>query len=118
MCYWRRIGPMLSSITPVWPAIVHLAGADDLLIVRSATDWATLNDTAFALEHEDDRLIDSASHTFRAGDNTLTPCGLAELDEVVDLIRAHLADEGHCCVAKFGARSVEDAIAALVAMPL
>ena len=107
---------MLLPKTIAWPAIIHSVGADDLLIAHSASHWSALKDAECVLEHEDDRLIDSTGQTFRTHDDTLLCCGLAELDEVVDLIRAHLADEGHCCVAKFGARSVEGAIAALAAM--
>jgi hypothetical protein len=40
-----------------------------------------------------------------------SPVGTATLAEVVDLVRAHAVGTGSCCIAKFDAASVAEAIA-------
>ena len=100
-----------------WPALLQCVGSDELTVFHSESEWDDYAPIALGQSHSEDRLIDSLGRCFRVDDAALSECGQCDLSEVISLIRAHLADQGHCCVTKFGARSVADAIDMLAAMP-
>jgi hypothetical protein len=62
-----------------------------------------------------DRLVDSAGQVYRLlpgkGDLTIEACAeVLALDQVLTLVRSHACVQGSCCVAKLGARSIDEAI--------
>ncbi len=96
-----------------WPAVIQVRGDDELRFIGSAIEWEQCcldADVSIA-----DRLIDARGCIFglvsRAG--RLQPAvasGCLTLAQVLVLVRAHVALQGSCCVAKLGARSIIDAL--------
>lgn len=102
-----------------WPAIVKYAGAAELTYVASQTIWDADAHLHGARYEQGDVLIDSNGgiYAFLNGPKHLaTPIATgqsARLEEVLDMVRAHAAQAGACCVAKFYAASIREAIEAV-----
>lgn len=97
-----------------WPAIIKLHADDELIFVADAAQL--ISDDALKHMHvqEQDRLIDSNGAVYRiskAPTITLVKKDLVQsLDDVEGLLRLHLSNNGTCCVAKFYAPSIREAI--------
>ncbi len=97
-----------------WPAIIKLHADDELIFVPGAVQFA--GDVAHQLTHlqAQDRLIDSSGAVYHISNRSaleLIPVGvILSLDEVEDLLRLHLSSNGTCCVSKFYAPSIHEAI--------
>lgn len=102
-----------------WPAFLHLTGDAELQVVHDRNMWEQDPHLHAAHYLPTDVLIDSAGNRYAlkrlSGKQvTLETTGqAATLQEVIHLIRAHEEQQGSCCVAKFLAPSIRDAIAAL-----
>lgn len=102
-----------------WPAIIHYAGQHELAYVRDAAAWNNDPHLHACTYVDADRLIDSEGNIYKltaATDGLVTPQPTDEhvsLQVVIALIRAHEAALGTCCVAKFHASSIREAIASL-----
>ncbi len=98
----------------VWPAIIKLNGDDELIYIANADQFSqdkTLKHTQF---HSKDRMIDSLGSVYSVIKNsklslTRTSDRLS-LEQIEVLLQRHLSNHGTCCVAKFHANSIEDAI--------
>ncbi len=99
----------------VWPAIVKYAGSDELAYVASEQDWTGDPHLSRYRYETGDKLIDSGGRVYRlpyrGGRTIAKPAGEVTTEAVVDLVRAHAAQTGSCCIAKFGAVTVAEAIA-------
>lgn len=97
-----------------WPAIIKLDGDDELIHVTDADQF--IDDSALQQTHfrEQDTLIDSSGSVYRISNInslTLTPTNeWMTLEEIEKLLQLHLSNQGTCCVAKFHANSVNEAI--------
>ncbi|MCB4810958.1 DUF4144 domain-containing protein [Methylovorus menthalis] len=100
-----------------WPAILQFDGQPELAYIGSLAEWQAASDLQLHIYHARDRLIDADGAIY-----TLTPRAQhrvspqpssqsLSLDEVLELVRAHLAREGHACIAKLYAPSIAAAIA-------
>ncbi|WP_020681411.1 DUF4144 family protein [Marinobacterium rhizophilum] len=100
-----------------FPALVQYQHDDELGFVASKADWARMcaADEFNASLQPGDRLIDSAGQVYRLlpgkGGPRMDACAQAlTLNEVLVLVRNHASVQGNCCVAKLGARSIDEAI--------
>lgn len=102
-----------------WPAIIRYAGQAELAFVADQAAWNSDPDLHGARYEPDDVLIDSggAIHSlpsFAQGLPQPVSTGRqAALEEVIELVRAHAAQAGACCVAKFHAASIREAVRAV-----
>lgn len=119
----------MTNDTISWPALIRVANDADLLVVTSAapiTDpqWRADVGLCFGFTTNCDQacasqsleLIDSNGRVFavllKGTDSIeLLPSDrLYKLSEVVQLVQQHAALQGHCCVAKIAAGSIQQAI--------
>jgi hypothetical protein len=102
-----------------WPALLRLTGEAELLVVQDQAQWD--GDPHLHAVHylPTDVLIDAAGviHGLRRethGRIALQPTGqMVTLAQVIADVQAHAAQAGSCCVAKFSAASIREAIAAV-----
>lgn len=106
----------------LWPAIIQYAGQAELAYIHDQAQWdADQHLHAFNYQAAD-RLIDSSgkaySLTSRLHGRAAPEFNGANvsLDEAIQLIRAHVAQMRHCCIAKLSAGSIEQAILLLGAL--
>ena len=103
--------------SPQWPAIIEFTGQAELALIRDQSQWDSelqLHSSSF---RSHDRLIDSLGSVFNLSNKELLSSGKSiGLDELVRLIQAHASQNGECCVAKFSAISIAEAIQMLSAM--
>jgi hypothetical protein len=108
---------MTSSTSITWPAMLRLTGEAELAYLHDPADWERHVHGSNYLAT--DVLIDASGAIYtleRGTDGNLRPQATeksATLDEIVDAVRAHAAQMGSCCVAKFSATSIPEAIAAV-----
>jgi predicted NAD/FAD-binding protein len=108
---------MTSSTCITWPAMLRLTGEAELAYLHDQADWDMHAHGSHYLAT--DVLIDAAGAIYtleRGTDGNIRPQATgksAALDEVVDAVRGHAAQLGSCCVAKFSASSIPEAIAAV-----
>lgn len=99
-----------------WPAIIKLGGEDELIYLPdevSLLNHAHLQNLRF---QRDDYLYDSTGREFVVDEKLKDPRPSGRylsLEEIIQLLRRHAAQDGACCVAKLNARSIADAIALL-----
>ena len=102
-----------------WPAIIKLYADDELIFIPDAVQFAS--NVAFQLTHvqAQDRLIDCSGAVYHISNRPaleLAPTGvMLSLDEVEDLLRLHLSNNGTCCVSKFYAPSIREALVSVFA---
>ena len=102
-----------------WPAIIKLHGEDELIFIAGMASFAS--DTQLQTMHfqPHDLLIDSAGNTYKPVQSHPVTLARSEnvlsLDDVLVLLRAHLANDGSCCVSKFYAHTIAEAYAAAFA---
>ncbi|MEN8712467.1 MAG: DUF4144 family protein [Arenicellales bacterium] len=99
----------------LWPGIIKYSSDAELTYVCDQAAWD--NDTD--LHHFDfdvsDYLIDSTGNLFsltrREGKLVKPePSGRSmTLDDILDIVRAHAAQKGSCCIAKIYAPTIEEA---------
>jgi len=107
------------SRTVKWPAIIKLDADDELIFISDADEFA--NDTALRemqLQAQD-KLIDSTGAVFTISNRpaltlTVTDSQLS-LNAVENLLRLHLSNHGTCCVSKFHANSIREALMSVFA---
>ena len=114
---------MLQPASPVsiaWPAIIHYTGQDELAFVADQAHWD--HDPAWHRfqYRETDQLIDADGRICRLrnanGIALPVPTGrYASLHEIIDLVRMHAARTGDCCISKYFAPSIKEAILAVPA---
>jgi len=108
-----------------WPVLVRIGDDAELLTVGSAAQFADpqWRDTAglrpITVEgglNTGLEIIDSSGRVFNTAakdSDTIewhATKRIYSVEEVVRLVRCHAALQGHCCVAKIGARSIQDAV--------
>ncbi len=100
-----------------YPALLQYCNDDELDVVTGADDWERrcLAQSFIAGVQSGDRLIDSQGQVFLLGvtcgqvwlSTTVKPLSL---QQVLALVRLHASQQGSCCVAKIGARTIGEAI--------
>ncbi len=94
-----------------WPAIIDYSGHPEFGIIQNLQQWQALTAHKGAF-HAGDRLIDSSGRIFLADHEAqLTNTGQSvALDELIKLIQEHASHIGMCCVGKFSADSIAEAM--------
>lgn len=98
-----------------WPVIIKHDGEDELIYVKSLSDWQADEEMLLYIFTERDVLIDSKGKVFSLpllqknihSEDYLATCNL---DNVIELLKAHAAIMGQCCVEKIQTNSIADAI--------
>jgi hypothetical protein len=98
-----------------WPAFIKFFGDAELVYVPDQATWDSDPHLQGQNYHPDDLLIDADGKGFTLAriDGRLVPQPTAtrfDLEEVLQMVRRHAAQDGACCVAKIGASSVVEAI--------
>jgi len=101
----------------IWPAILKYKGEHELAYIPSQSDWDSDADLHVFAYEIDDQLIDSQGFIYSLNyrkNNRVMPEQTNRslpLSDVCELIKAHLSEQGSCCVSKLFAPSIEEAIA-------
>lgn len=100
----------LPSQTIAWPAVIQYRGDPELELIENAEDWQQFHDSVSGLDPAD-RLIDSSGQAFRIDSKGEAKWqDQLSLEDVLGVVKAHMADSGACCVAKTYAPSIHEAI--------
>jgi len=94
-----------------WPAFVHFENDPELLYFNDQSEWEKYQDKDNSdNEHfeSEDRFIDSNGKSYSLTIND-SPNQLS-LDQILGLVKAHLSDQGSCCVAKIYASTIKETI--------
>lgn len=104
---------------PHWPAIIHYQGDAELAFVATRSDWENDADLHRFGFQQGDRLIDSDGEIFDLTGKPGRPAKIrstgqtADLEMLSELVRAHAAQVGNSCVAKFSVASAIEAVLAV-----
>jgi hypothetical protein len=102
-----------------WPAMIKLHADDELIFISDAAQL--VSDNAINLKHiqAQDMLIDSSGAIYRISHGQTLEVIYAgsklSLHDVEALLRLHLSNNGNCCVSKFHASSIREAIISVLA---
>jgi hypothetical protein len=111
----------MSQQTPsiAWPAIIKYAGQAELAYVKDQAAWDA-DALLYGFRNEKaDVLIDSNGEIYTLSNvmnGSVRPepaCEVVLLEEVIEMVRAHAAQMGACCVSKFYASSIYEAVCAV-----
>jgi hypothetical protein len=103
----------------IWPAIIHYHGQAELGFVFDQQSWENDQHLQVARYHASDELIDSVGRIYRLVNQVNAPVSIepigkiTPLQDVVEMVRRHASVSGTCCVAKFSATSIQEAISSL-----
>jgi hypothetical protein len=109
----------LNTLHVHWPAIIHYHGQAELAFIFDQVAWESAQYLQALRYHASDVLIDVEGALYQLVNAEVGNPGLqslnkkASLQQVIEMIRGHAAEVGACCVAKFSAVSIEEAIASL-----
>jgi len=102
-----------------WPAIIKYIGQAELAYVQDQAEWdADVHLHAFRYEKAD-VLIDSQGEIYALlnavnGSVRPEPMGeFARLEEIIEMVREHASQLSSCCVSKFYASSIHEAVCAV-----
>lgn len=97
-----------------WPAIIKLHADDELIFILDAAHFSSGASLQLSHVKAQDILIDSSGAVYRINNGKtlgLVHTGLLlSLHEIMVLLRSHLSNDGNCCVSKFHAHSIREAI--------
>lgn len=99
-----------------WPAILKYDGENELVFILNQAQWNKDPDLFYYAYESDDFLLDSDGMIYRLDqieDHFVTPVAdnrNASIEEVIDMLKAHMSELGHCCIAKISLNSIKEAI--------
>jgi hypothetical protein len=97
-----------------WPAIIQLKSDDELILIKNNEQFLSDPNIQGLILQPEDRLIDSQGRVFflkKFQNITLTSAFYSlSLIEIQEMLQRHLSCLGTCCVAKFDASSIPEAI--------
>lgn len=96
-----------------WPAVLQYRGDNELVFIAEQSQWDNDDELSGGRYDADDRLIDSTGRIFRPSEKAagfVSTEQVLSLDEVVELVRLHMSEAGLCCIAKFSAASIAEAV--------
>lgn len=95
-----------------WPAIIHYAGAAELDYIHDEAAWQQEVHSPGSQYLPEDRLIDVKGRVYQIS-NTHQPVATLKrlsLPQVIELVRAHAAQAGQCCISKLSASTMAGAL--------
>lgn len=99
-----------------WSAILKYDGENELVFIANQEQWNKDPDLFYYAYETDDLLLDTNGIIYKLNqirDNYVTPSSTnsnATLEQVEDMLKAHMSELGHCCIAKISLASIEEAI--------
>ncbi len=101
------------NLSITWPAIIQLKSDDELIFVKDEQQFLSDAGIQSMLLQAEDRLIDSTGNVYNLRKNIkleIIPTQISiSFNEAKELLQTHLSSLGTCCVAKFDAKSIEEA---------
>ena len=90
-----------------WPAIIHINGEDELIMIRDERKWQIDSDQHFHPYSDSDIMMDSVGCVYRLSfNNAKKRLEIKEEGSTMDikefelLIKRHLSVVGQCCISK------------------
>jgi len=97
-----------------FPAVIKLHADDELMLIADKSNFEDdqhLKDMYFQPQ---DILIDSLGHVFKLHKTheltLLKTANVMPLNDVIKLVQLHLSNHGTCCISKFSADSIPEAL--------
>jgi hypothetical protein len=105
----------ITSLTLVnFPAVIKLYADDELMLVANELEFKTNQNLRNMYFQPQDILIDNSGHVFNIHNTEQLALSktdyIMRLDEVIKLVQLHLSNHGTCCISKFSANSIQDAL--------
>lgn len=105
----------MKASTVCWPAVIKYDRDAELAFVADQSEWENDVELHRFAHRDGDLLIDSEGKLFSLSVHAdrmtleLKPERVS-LDDMIALIRAHAVQDGACCVSKFSAGSIAEAV--------
>lgn len=98
-----------------WPAFVKHDGEDELIYISSLIEWQNDEEMLLYIFNDRDVLIDSAGKVFslpvlQQNINSGDSLAIASLENIIELVRAHAAITGQCCIEKINCQTIKQAV--------
>jgi hypothetical protein len=97
-----------------FPAVIKLHADDELMLIANKFAFENDHNLTNMYFQPQDILIDSRGHVFNIQKAErlylLKADDILPLDEIIKLVKLHLSNHGACCISKFSADSIEDAL--------
>lgn len=99
-----------------WPAILKYDGENELVFIANQAQWNKDPDLFYYAYESDDLLLDSKGVIYKLDqikENYVTPVStnrMASLSEMEEMLKSHMSELGHCCIAKIAITSIQEAI--------
>ncbi|WOH36778.1 DUF4144 family protein [Thalassotalea fonticola] len=99
-----------------WPAFIKHDGEDELIYISSLTEWQNDEEMLLYIFSERDVLIDSTGKVYslpilQQNINSNDYLAVASVGNIVELVRAHAATVGECCIEKINCQTISQAVA-------
>ncbi|WP_225907124.1 DUF4144 domain-containing protein [Methyloradius palustris] len=98
---------------------MHYHGQAELALIADQSTWESGEYLQAIRYHASDALIDAEGSLYQILNTANGEVSLqrlnkkASLQAVIEMVRAHAAELGACCVAKFSATSIQEAISSI-----
>ena len=102
-----------------WPVLIKYSDYEELGLITDVSGWETEVGVGATHLSTADILIDARGASFSLleqndGSKALVPTQSAvEIDQLLTWVRAHASLQGHCCVSKLYASSIDEVFAIL-----
>lgn len=101
-----------------WPAIIKHDQEDELIYISSVLEWQSDEEMLLYIFTDRDVLIDQLGQVFLLTEvqkdmANANPIATATPDNVMELVKAHLALQQSCCLEKLPSLSIAEAFALL-----
>ena len=105
-----------------WPAVIKFDGDEELVFIRSNTEWKRDAESLLYNHSGDDQLIDSSGRVYSLvhhedgslhTENTGSTVGLTQF---VKLVRIHASNSHRCCIEKINFRDIAEGIRLIASM--
>lgn len=99
-----------------WPAVLKYHGEYELVFIENQEQWDKDPDLYYYAYDSADRLLDSDGILYRLDqieNNYVTPTSMnstMRVPEFESMLKAHMSELGHCCIAKISIESIPEGI--------
>ena len=105
-----------------WPAIIHVDGDDELVLVGSAQEWSSHDEWSAVEYSADDFLFDSGGQVYRLdrlSNGFVQPAAtgrVVPVSEFIAMVKRHAALCSTCCIEKIAFRNIEEGMAIVASL--
>lgn len=97
-----------------FPAIIKLHADDELILIADKSTFENTQNLKNMYFQPQDIVIDKRGHIFKIEQSQhlvlSKTCDVMQLEDIIKLIQLHLSNDQTCCVSKFSAHSIQDAL--------